>query len=667
MFSNLKTTFKLTVIFKLLLIFIFSSQYNSELFTPFLNSISFENPNPWNLFYKENLINNFPYHGLMLLILAPFAYLGQFLDISESLIKLPLLLADLGILYVLVRLFPRKEKKIYLYYFLNPIILYSTYIHSQLDIIPTALLFFCIYKFGLKQVKLSALFFGLALATKFHVLVALPLILFYVFKKMGFNETVKYLSIAVLTLFLFDLPFIFSDGFLQMVILNPKQSLLFDSFYNIGSVKLFFPIFSILLVYLHFFNQKKVNQDLLFFYFGLLFTSTIFFIYPGPAWYVWMIPYVSVYFIQNKNQQKALLLHIAFSIVYLLFIVFFYESEFVDILFLSEPVDLKIKNDTFKNISFTVLEVVLISIMYAFYKHGIKSNSLYNRHTNLSIGIGGDSAVGKTSLLNNFKDLLGDRVIHLEGDGEHKWERGNENWKKFTHLDPKANHMHKQADIIHSLKYNQTIFRKEYDHSTGEFTSPVKVEPRDFIVIAGLHPFYLPKLRKNIDLKIYIDTDETLRRHWKILRDTKKRGYDIENILNQIEVRMNDAKKYIYPQKGFADLILHFYPINKIKPGEYYKNIDLGLKVTFDASINVEKILEKLNCKFIWDYNDDLNSQFIEFKTEPYDKFEYIAIDVIDNIYELLDKDAKWNSGYNGFLQLLNLKLISEKLKQNRL
>ena len=52
-----------------------------------------------------------------------------------------------------------------------------------------------------------------------------------------------------------------------------------------------------------------------------------------------------------------------------------------------------------------------------------------------------------------------------------------------------------------------------------------------------------------IDFKIYIDTDESLRRHWKILRDTKKRGYSTQKILEQIEARMVDAVKYIYPQK----------------------------------------------------------------------------------------------------------------------
>lgn len=661
-----KSYFVSIIIIKIILIFIFSSQYNSDLFYPFLTSISFENLNPWTLFYEKNQLNIFPYHGLMLLILTPFAFLGEFLNISESSLKIPLLIADLGILFVLLKLFPSKEKKICVYYFLNPILIYATYIHSQLDIIPTALLFFSIYFLNFKKIKYSALFFGFALATKFHVIIALPLILFYVFKKFNLNKALRYILLSLTVLVFFDLPFLFSDEFIQMVIFNQKQSLIYDAFYSIGSLKLLFPVFVISLIYLHFFNQNKVNQDLLYFYFGLLFTVTIFFIYPGPAWYVWIIPFISVYFIKSNNRYKTLLLHLIFSFTYLLFILFFYESEYIDVLFLGESVDLKISNENLRNLSFTILEVSLVSLMFAFYRYGIKSNSIYKKQINLSIGIGGDSAVGKSSLLNKLKALLGDKVLLIEGDGEHKWERGNENWKKYTHLDPKANYMHKQADAIQSLKHNKVIFRKEYDHSTGKFTEALKVEPREFIIIAGLHPFYLPKLRKNIDVKIYIDTDESLRRHWKILRDTKNRGYSIENILSQIEIRMDDAKKYIYPQKNYADLVINFFPINKIQPGIETEKIDLGLKITFDTSINIENILEKLNCEFSWDYNDDLKSQFIEIKVEPTDDFKRIAIDTIDNIYELVSEKAKWQRGYDGLIQLISIKLISEKLKENR-
>ena len=449
-----------------------------------------------------------------------------------------------------------------------------------------------------------------------------------------------------------------------MVLLNPKQSLLFDSFYSIGSVSILLPIAAIFTIYLHFFNQEKVNYDLLYFYFGILFTATIFFIYSGSAWYVWMIPFVSMYFIQNDN-NKSRLLYTGFSIAYLIFFIFFYKSEYKDVLFLGTEIDLKIQNERLADISFTLLEVTLVSIMYAFYKYGIKSNSIYRKQLNLIIGIGGDSGVGKTTLLNNLQNLLGNKLLQIEGDGEHKWERGDKNWNKFTHLDPKANHIHKQSEAIYSLKHNETIFRSEYEHSNGKFSEPKKVKPKEFIVIAGLHPFYLPKLRKNIDFKIYIDTDETLRRHWKIIRDTKKRGYSTEKILEQIEARMEDAGKYIYPQKEFADMIIKYYPINTFVLGKENEDVVLGLKLTFDANIHVEGILNKLDCPFTWDYNDDLKSQYIEIETKPEVNFHDIALDSIQNIGEIVTFDIKWESGYEGLIQLISLKMISEKLKDS--
>lgn len=645
----------------------FSSEYNSLLFQPFVNSfVDNSLQNPWE-FYVEHKLNldSFPYHSFMLLLLYPFAALSELLHF-DALFKLPLLFADLGIFYVLIKSFPNKEKNIYLFYFLNPVIIYATYIHSQLDIIPTAILVYGIYLLISNKYVYSSVVFGLALATKIHIIIALPLIFFYLFKAENLKIAIKYVAIALAVFLLFDLPFLFSDGFIQMVLLNPKQSLLFDSFYTIGSVSILLPIASILMIYLSFFNQNKVNHDLLYFYFGILFTATIFFIYSGPAWYVWMVPFVSMYFIENHNKNyKSLFLYIGFSTLYLVFFIFFYQSEYKDILFLGQEVYLKINNARLGDISFTFLEVTLVAIMYAFYKYGIKSNSIYRKQLNLIIGIGGDSGVGKSTLLNNLQNILGRRLLQIEGDGEHKWERGDANWSKYTHLDPKANHIHKQSDAIYSLKHNEVIYRSEYEHSQGKFTEPKKVEPKEFIVIAGLHPFYLPKLRKDIDFKIYIDTDETLRRHWKIIRDTKKRGYSIEKILEQIETRMEDATKYIYPQKDFADMVVKYYSVNEFVLGKEEEVITLGLKITFDANIHIEDILSKLDCEFVWDYNDDLKSQYIEFVSMPQTNFKHLAIDSIKNIKEIIAPDAKWEKGYEGLIQLISLKMISEKLKEN--
>jgi uridine kinase len=669
--KNISSTgFFVIIFFKIILLAVFTSDYSLNLFSPFISIFSEGNLNPWQYYYETGLnLDAFPYHSLMLYLLTPSMLIIQFLHIENILIsnlifKLPLFVADIVILYTFLRLFPSKKKKIVFYYFYNPIIIYAIYIHSQLDIIPMALLMLGIYFLNNDRLRTSSLLVGLALATKFHVLVALPLLLFYLQKKYNFKEVIIYFSISIGVLFFFDLPYIFSEGFKQMVLFNPKQSLLFDSYINIGKLELLLPIASIILVYLHFFNQKKVNQDLLFFYFGVLFTATIFFIYPAPAWYVWLVPFVSIYFINTDNEIKTRLFYFVLSATYLFFFIFFYQPDYKDILFLGNEINFKIENENFSNISFTVLLSMLITVMYAFYKYGIQSNSIYKKQSNLTIGIGGDSGAGKSTLLDHFSQLLGNRLLMIEGDGEHKWERGDKNWSKYTHLDPKANFIHKQAEVIHDLKLNNSIYRSDYDHSVGKFTAPAKVEPKEFIAISGLHPFYLPKQRKNIDLKIYIATADNLRKHWKILRDIEKRSYNAEKILDQIDTRNNDGAKYIYPQKEFADLIIEYFSPDEIIIGDADQQINLGLKITVDANLHLEEILNILGSEFLWDYNEDLRTQFVIFKQEPNVDFKSLANKYISNINEIIISEAKWLKGYNGLVQLISFMMISEKLKE---
>ncbi|MBL0686868.1 MAG: hypothetical protein JJV94_03470, partial [Sulfurospirillum sp.] len=215
---------------------------------------------------------------------------------SNFIFKLPLFIADITIFFILLNLFSRKQNRVILFYFINPIIIYAIYMHSQLDIIPIALLFISLYFLIKNKLLYFSIFLGFALSTKLNILIVLPLLFFYLLKKYNIKKTLIYTLIPFGILFLFDLPYLLSSGFLEMVLFNPKQSLLFDSYYKIGNLELLLPVASIAMVYLHFLNQNKVNHDLLFFYFGILFTATIFFIYPAPAWYIWLVPFMSIYF-----------------------------------------------------------------------------------------------------------------------------------------------------------------------------------------------------------------------------------------------------------------------------------------------------------------------------------------------------------------------------------
>jgi len=78
----------------------------------------------------------------------------------------------------------------------------------------------------------------------------------------------------------------------------------------------------------------------------------------------------------------------------------------------------------------------------------------------------GDSGSGKTTLANILKKYF-DNAFAMECDRYHRWERGDEKWKAYTHLNPEANFITKMNKDIFDLKIGKEIYQVNYDHSTG--------------------------------------------------------------------------------------------------------------------------------------------------------------------------------------------------------
>ena len=663
---------KYILVIKLILLMLFTSEQSSALYYPFVSFFTDTLQNPWQYYVDHALnVNAFPYQSLLLYLYAPFAFILNIFSIenyylSNLIFKFPLFLFDTGIFILLLKVYSRDHDRVIRFYFFNPIILYSVYILSSPEIIPVALLFLAVfYLYIKKSFYRSAIIYGLAISASLNFIIALPVFMIYIHKmSTSFKKILLYVLIALLMLLFLNLPYLFTDGFMEMVILHHKQFVFFDTYYMIGHLKVYLALFSFVVVYYLFYIHRKVRYDTLLLYMGILFTSAVFLASPSPAYYLWMGPFLSAFLIREKNTSSIFIIYMVFSLFYLLFFVFFWQSEYNGIIFSQYNIDMKIKSsDMLTNIVFsTVLSLNLIWI-FIFYSVGIKSKSIYKREQNLVIGIGGDSGSGKSLLLEDIALLLNEKLLKLEGDGEHKWERGDMNWERYTHLDPKANFIYKQASIISQLKANKPAYRSDYDHDTGKFTAPFKVEPKEYISISALHPFYLSYMRNRIDFKIYIDTDELLRRHWKIVRDVASRGYTVEKILEQIETRVSDTKKYIYPQKKFADFIIKYYPLQPFTPGDKNAQFEMGVQLTLNANIQIEKLLDNTSLELEWDYNDDLNTQHINIRKEPDIDFEKLAHDIIPDADEITAYDHQWLNGYRGLIQLFVVLNISEIMK----
>ena len=672
----------LIVAVKLVLMGFFSSDYQDRMFIPFLKTF-LQGNDPYSFYYENQLLASFPYPPLMLFIEAFGGLLVALVPStavfwSNLLFKIPLLFFDL-LGYIFIRRMNVRSKYALVFYFCSPIIIYSVYMHGQLDIIPTALLIVALY-YLLDWKKpynllLHSVFLGLALSTKLHILSAVPILFLYILKKRDYICAIKHYMVTACIVLVMIAGF-WGQGFINSVLFNKEQSVLFAINFDYGTTEIMIPILVLMMIYLNIFELNFFNKNLLVSVLGLLFAVFLICIPPMPAWFVWVVPFITIYFgFVDRDKYKVMLVYMGFNLVYVLYFVFCHQTEYVDLYILGESLQgLKMQNSTIKGAVFTIMVSCFLMVIYKIYKFGIASNSLYLRgNIPFTIGIAGDSGSGKSKLLEKIEHLFGTEkdILFIEGDGDNRWARNDENWEKYTALDPKANYLYRQAEDIRNLRSGHNVRRTDYDHDSGMFTEFYKVKPQKYIVLCGLHSLYLPQLRKELDLKIFMDTDQELRKYWKIQRDTTERGYSKEKIVSQIEKRLPDAEKYIYPQREYADIIITYFDKNLTDCFQENYEVVLSVKVSLDINLNLEPMLSCFREREVepeYLLKEDFIHQEIVFDGAELARsdidFAEIAESNIPQYEDFFTYYPVWGTGVEGVVQLLLLFVISSKMRR---
>jgi phosphoribulokinase len=176
------------------------------------------------------------------------------------------------------------------------------------------------------------------------------------------------------------------------------------------------------------------------------------------------------------------------------------------------------------------------------------------------VGLGGDSGSGKTTLVSAFFGLFGsERITSICLDDYHSLDRHQRSLIGITALNPRANNFALMEDQVWSLKRGESIMKPIYDHSDGTLRAAELVEPREVVIVQGLHPFLVPGVRHAFDLRVWLDPEPGLRLQWKLQRDMSKRGYTREQVLAELEARGPDSAAYIEPQRQHADMVVRFH------------------------------------------------------------------------------------------------------------
>jgi hypothetical protein len=115
------------------------------------------------------------------------------------------------------------------------------------------------------------------------------------------------------------------------------------------------------------------------------------------------------------------------------------------------------------------------------------------------------------------------------------------------------------SEDVLRLKIGNNISLVEYDHATGKFLQEKINYSKPFVIMCGLHTLYKQNILKDLDLKIFLDTEDCLKVDWKVKRDVTERNHTLDKIMETITRRKEDSEKYIKPQKNSADIVITYY------------------------------------------------------------------------------------------------------------
>ena len=184
-----------------------------------------------------------------------------------------------------------------------------------------------------------------------------------------------------------------------------------------------------------------------------------------------------------------------------------------------------------------------------------------NDRPHVLIGIAGGSASGKTLVADRLAQEYGrQQVVVLAQDFY---------YKDLSHLSVEERHGvnfdHPDAfDIdflfnqIEALMQGEPVDVPGYDYARHNRTKEAtRVENHTIVVLEGILVFYFERLRRLMDIKIFVDTPDDLRLIRRIRRDTVERGRSLESVLDQYETMVRPMyQTFCEPTKRHADIII---------------------------------------------------------------------------------------------------------------
>ncbi|CAI5492452.1 unnamed protein product [Closterium sp. Naga37s-1] len=177
------------------------------------------------------------------------------------------------------------------------------------------------------------------------------------------------------------------------------------------------------------------------------------------------------------------------------------------------------------------------------------------------IGVSGGTASGKTTVCEQIIQQLHDhRVVLVHQDSFYRGltEEELKHASDFNFDHPDAFDTDALLSTIVALKEGQSVEIPVYDFKTHQRSTAVrKTNPADVIILEGILVFHEARVRRLMNMKVFVDTDADVRLARRIRRDTLERGRDVQGVIDQYARFVKPAfDDFVLPSKKFADIII---------------------------------------------------------------------------------------------------------------
>jgi uridine kinase len=179
----------------------------------------------------------------------------------------------------------------------------------------------------------------------------------------------------------------------------------------------------------------------------------------------------------------------------------------------------------------------------------------------LLIGIAGGTGSGKSTVARKIADgLPPDSVAVIDHDSYYR-DRSDLSFEARSKLNfdhPDALDTDLLVEHLEALRDGRAVDVPVYDFKVhARRAERRRVEPRRILIVEGILVFVEERVRRLLDVKVFVDTDADIRVFRRIRRDLEQRGRTFQQVREQYYSTVRPMHlQFVEPSKRWADLII---------------------------------------------------------------------------------------------------------------